>query len=141
MLSHDDYSDEKKVTMNKLFAGSLTAGAIILLIFGCTRFYAMNPVVSTDIVLNIGPDSATSGGWVSDEGGAPVTSRGICWSQNPRPTVEDSVTKNGEGLGYFMGKLKDLSPETNYYFRAYAINACGVAYGRNIAFTTTSKTH
>jgi hypothetical protein len=114
-------------------------GILPITFAGCTKFYALNPVVSTDIAFDIGPDKATCGGWVSDEGGGPVTARGICWSKSPRPDTEDSLTTSGTGMGYFTSTITGLEPNTTYNFRAYAINSYGIAYGINNTFTTTSK--
>jgi hypothetical protein len=73
---------------------------------------------------------------VSSDGGAAVTSRGVCWSTLPNPTVSDNKTNDGGGIGSFTSTLSGLLPNTLYYFRAYGINSIGTAYGNELSFTT-----
>jgi hypothetical protein len=94
------------------------------------------PVIKTDTVTNIYSTTALSGGIISDEGGAPVTARGICWNTTTDPTIADSKTTNGNGRGQFTGTMTGLSPATNYFVRAYASNSVGTAYGLSRSFTT-----
>ena len=99
---------------------------------------AVLPTVTTALMSNIMGLTATSGGDVIDDGGATVTSRGICWSTMPNPTISDSTTTNGNGLGVFTSNMSNLSMGTIYYVRAYAVNSVGVAYGNEVIFTTLS---
>jgi hypothetical protein len=94
------------------------------------------PTVTTANVTNIAATSATSGGNVTDEGGAPVTARGVCWSTIPSPTIADNFTVDGSGGGAFTSTLTGLSPLTIYYVRAYATNLFGTVYGQEIQFTS-----
>lgn len=80
--------------------------------------------------------SATSGGTISDDGGAAVTARGVCWRTTSGPTITDSKTSNGTGTGTFPSNLTGLTPNTKYYIRAYAINSVGTSYGNEVSFTT-----
>ena len=82
--------------------------------------------------------SATSGGNVTDNGGAFVSSRGVCWSTSSNPTTADSTTSNGTGTGIFESAITGLSPGTTYHVRAYAINDAGTAYGSDDAFGTST---
>ena len=47
---------------------------------------------------------------------------------------------NGSGTGSFSCNLTDLQDRTTYYFRAYAVNVKGIAYGEEVSFTTKAKT-
>jgi len=96
------------------------------------------PTVTTANVTNITAVSATSGGNVTDEGGAPVTARGVCWSTAPSPTIADNITVNGTGAGAFASTLTGLSELTIYYVRAYATNLYGTVYGEEFQFTTNA---
>jgi plastocyanin len=80
--------------------------------------------------------TATSGGEVTDDGGEPVTARGICWGIAENPTIADSVSEDGTGTGVFESNLTELSPNTTYYIRAYATNSVGTAYGTQVTFKT-----
>jgi uncharacterized protein (TIGR02145 family) len=94
------------------------------------------PVLTTKEITEITHNSALSGGIISDDGGSPVTVRGVCWSTNETPTINDNKTEDGVGAGSFTSHIEDLTPETKYYVRAYAINEAGHAYGEEVDFTT-----
>ena len=96
------------------------------------------PSVTTAAVTNITLTTATSGGNVTSEGGAPVTARGVCWSTSPNPTTADSLTANGTGIGMFLSSITGLTGGTLYHLRAYAINSFGTEYGGELTFTTTN---
>ena len=94
------------------------------------------PVLSTNAVISITQTSAVSGGNITDEKGAIVTERGVCWGTNQNPTLSESKTSNGTGLGSFTSNLTGLSGNTTYYVRAYATNLTGTAYGEQLSFKT-----
>ena len=96
------------------------------------------PIVTTKIVTNVSPLSATCGGTVTSDGGFTVTARGICWSTVTNPTIDDQHSTNGTGIGEFIQSITDLQNSTTYHVRAYATNSNGTAYGEDEAFTTTS---
>ncbi|MEX2530935.1 MAG: nidogen-like domain-containing protein [Gemmatimonadota bacterium] len=73
--------------------------------------------------------TATTGGTVADDGGEPVTERGLVYSTSPTPTTDDVVILSGEGEGSFDVFLSGLHPATTYYLRAFATNEQGTAYG------------
>ncbi|MEI7897871.1 MAG: hypothetical protein WCJ26_12605, partial [bacterium] len=95
--------------------------------------------VTTTAVTNITQTTATSGGNVTSDGGASVTTRGICWSTNPLPTIANSHTSDGSGTGVFISNLTALTQNTLYYVRAYATNSVGTSYGNEIFFTTLTS--
>jgi uncharacterized protein (TIGR02145 family) len=94
--------------------------------------------LTTKQISNITIDSAVSGGNITDDGGAPVTMRGVCWSTNQNPTTVDSKTEDGTGIGQFSSELKNLNPDKTYYLRAYAENISGVYYGQEVVFKTSN---
>ena len=94
------------------------------------------PTVTTDPVSDIATFSATCGGNVTSDGGANVTGRGVCWSTSQDPTIADTHTTDGTGMGAFISTLSNLEPVTTYYVRAYATNRVGTAYGQEVTFTT-----
>jgi len=81
--------------------------------------------------------SANTGGNITNDGGATITARGICWSKSVNPTITDSVITNGNGIGTFSVSMTNLSSGTTYYVRAFATNVVGTAYGNEVNFTTT----
>jgi hypothetical protein len=102
----------------------------------CIRDNPTLATVTTTPPTNIEGFAASSGGNVANDGGLPVTSRGVCWSTSPAPTIAGSHTTDGAGTGEFVSNLTGLSPLTFYYVRAYAVNNVGIAYGNEVTFTT-----
>ena len=94
------------------------------------------PVLTTDEAIEITTISATVGGNVTEDGGAEVTVRGVCWGTAAMPTLEDNFKASGTGPGEFSCIIDGLDPNTEYYARAYAENSVGVAYGNEVIFTT-----
>ncbi|MBR5831997.1 MAG: hypothetical protein IKY79_05210 [Bacteroidales bacterium] len=92
--------------------------------------------IVTDSVTNITTSSAVCGGNVTSDGGSTVTSRGICWSISPNPTIDNNKTTDGNGVGEFTSDITGLTNGTTYYVRAYATNSKGTAYGEEKSFTT-----
>jgi hypothetical protein len=90
-----------------------------------------NPVVSDTAVI--------VGGDVTFTGGDNNTTRGVCWSTSPNPTTSDNFmldASNGAGV-YSFDILGQLMPNTEYYFKAYAENSVGKAYGNELNFETS----
>lgn len=96
------------------------------------------PIVSTNDVTNITTTGATTGGNVTNSGGKPVLERGIAYANHPNPTTSDMKFISGSGTGSYTTNMTSLTPGTNYWIRAYAINMYGTAYGNERSFTTTN---
>ena len=96
----------------------------------------MEPTVTTIEVTAISSTTATSGGNVTSDGGAPVTARGICWGAAANPTTDSSKTTDGTVTGSFTSNLTGLTENTTYHLRAYATNSAGTGYGNEISFKT-----
>lgn len=101
-----------------------------------TTLPATTPIISTTISNNIKGEYAVSGGNIIDNGGAPILQRGVCWSTTDNPTTADLTSENGAGDGIFEGSLANLTPNTLYYYRAYASNSAGTGYGDIQTLTT-----
>lgn len=85
----------------------------------------------------IGFASATSGGNILADGGAPVCFRGVCWGTTSNPTIALSTkTTDGTGIGAFTSAITGLTDNTTFYVRSYATNTVGTAYGNEEVFTT-----
>jgi|GEM_PF-2236667 len=100
--------------------------------------YISKPSISTATAANITGNTAISGGNVSNDGGIPVTARGVCWNNSPNPTTANQKTMDGNGTGNFVSNITGLSMGVTYYVRAYATNAAGTSYGGEISFTTAN---
>jgi hypothetical protein len=96
------------------------------------------PGLSTAAPTSITSSSAISGGNISDDGGAPITVRGVVWSTSPNPILANNpnVTNNGTGIGSFTSNITNLTADTIYHLRAYATNSVGTAYGNEVNFKT-----
>jgi uncharacterized protein (TIGR02145 family) len=96
------------------------------------------PQVTTSDPLNVTQTSADLGGDVVDQGGSPVTERGVCWALIALPTVADNKQASGSDTGSFVTTVSNLTPNTTYNVRAYAINSTGIAYGIAKPFLTST---
>jgi len=95
------------------------------------------PSITTVTASSINGNSASSGGSISSDGGAPITAKGVCWSTSQNPTTANQLTTDGTGTNSFTSYITGLDPLTTYYVRAYATNSAGTSYGNQISFTTT----
>jgi hypothetical protein len=92
--------------------------------------------LTTTAISNIKSDSALSGGNITADGGSVVTARGVCWNTAHNPTIANSKTVDGSGMGSFVSQITGLSTGTLYYVRAYAMTEKGTAYGNEVNFTS-----
>jgi uncharacterized protein (TIGR02145 family) len=65
-----------------------------------------------------------------------ISQRGICYSVQKNPTIDDSIVINGSGYGEFETTISTLTGYTTYYARAFAKTSKGVAYGNQVLFTS-----
>lgn len=126
-----------KTRIGLWISASMLALSLVLLLTNCTKDDDFTiPLVETNEVTEITPTTATSGGTISSDGGATVTERGVCWSENQNPTIADNKTTDGSGAGSFTSAISGLTANTTYYVRAYASNSKGTGYGSEISFKT-----
>lgn len=100
------------------------------------------PIVTTTEIADtdINTTSAIGGGNVTSTGGTD-TQRGVVWNTSVNPTVALS-TKTSDGTnsttGAYSSNISGLNANTQYYYRAYAINGGGTAYGTEYNFYTAA---
>lgn len=93
--------------------------------------------ITTNTVSLIRANTATSGGTITSDGGAPPVSEfGICWSTSQSPTTSDNKIASGSGIGTITASMTGLTPGTAYYVRSYGINSVGTSYGNQVSFTS-----
>ncbi|GGM95409.1 hypothetical protein GCM10010967_31050 [Dyadobacter beijingensis] len=92
--------------------------------------------VNTNSPDNIGTTTATMGGQVVDDGGSPVTERGVVWATSSGPTIFDNRVSMGSGVGSYSQTVAGIPAGTRIYVRAYAYNSLGVVYGNPLSFYT-----
>lgn len=123
------YNRFQTVTVLTLLVG------VTLFLNSCVKDPTLATII-TDDAENISTTTATVGGRVTDDGGATVTVRGVCWGLQSEPEMDDNFKPSGTGKGEFTTLLEGLQSNTLYYVRAFAQNSVGVAYGNEITFTT-----
>ncbi|MFD2908808.1 fibronectin type III domain-containing protein [Flavobacterium ardleyense] len=75
-------------------------------------------------------------GEVTSDQGSTVIARGVCWSTNSNPTINDSKTTETSNI--YSSTINNLIANTNYHFRVYATNSAGTSYGLNQNFSTST---
>jgi uncharacterized protein (TIGR02145 family) len=94
------------------------------------------PVIITFPPSNVTLNTVTACGRVNSQGSTFVSQRGVCWSIAPDPTINDFHLAQGCSTGNFSCIITGLNYGTQYYFRAYATNSSGTAYGDQFCFRT-----
>jgi hypothetical protein len=122
-------------SLKKPFIFLLLSG-FIPLICSCEKDTATPPILTTTEPSEIAQTTVTSGGNITSMGGEKIIIAGICFSLSANPSVKNNHTNDGKEIGSFISNLKDLTPGTKYYIRAYAYNKAGIGYGNEITFTT-----
>ena len=93
------------------------------------------PVVNILGVTTMSPTSSRIKCEVTSAGGQSVTERGICFNTFGSPTIKDQVIKDdGNGLGQYFIDMSDLDSSKTYHVCAYAKNATGTGYSRELVF-------
>lgn len=96
--------------------------------------------VETGAVSNIQSTQAQITGNIISLGNTDGLSQyGHVWNTKQSPTISNSKNQLGstESTGTFNSTLTDLSPNTKYYVRSYAVNSVGTSYGNEVSFTTS----
>ncbi len=109
----------------------------INLLNSCKKDKPSPPVLATTVVTEVTYTTAVSGGSITNDGGATVISKGICWNTSDNPTISNNKTTDGAGLDAFTSNITQLAPNTLYYVKAYATNSGGTGYGNQQTFTTS----
>lgn len=123
-------------TITVINASSATLPSIQVSGTGISPVYP--PSLSTAPATGMTATTATAGGEVLEDGGSPVTARGVVYATTEAPTTQDDFTQDGSGLSAFTSTLSDLLPNTTYYVRAYATTAAGTSYGPQMSLTTAA---
>lgn len=107
-----------------------------------TTQQAVAPTVTTTQETNVMPTSITAGGNVTNDGGVPVTARGIIWSYFPGVIFSNSMAVySGSGTGSFITQVNGLPSNSYIYFRSFAENSAGLmGYGAERAVLTKMAT-
>lgn len=95
------------------------------------------PIVDTLRIDNITDKSARISSSVLSQGYTPIIERGIVFSTQPFPVIDDSfISSPTIGIGQFTVIPSNLESNTEYYFRAYAKNLGLISYGEQKSIIT-----
>ncbi len=94
------------------------------------------PVLTTASVSSVLYTTALGGLNILSVGGTSIIEKGICWSTNQQPTINDSKIVSTDGTSFSTLSITGLPAGTVVYARAYATNLTGTGYGEQISFTT-----
>ena len=101
------------------------------------------PTVMTPTSTNITGTTATLGGDVTSDGGAPpIMAIGVVYALtavNNNPQIDGAGVTAVSGTvttGVFTVNVNGLAPNTDYSFEAYASNSVGISYSEIGSFTT-----
>jgi len=119
----------KTMKIKSIIYAVLLSGLLLTLLLNCTKdAEKVIPTITNTESVNMG-ESVTIEINITSDGGTSVISRGVCWSEvNPMPTIGDNKTDDGAGSGIFKSTIGLVASQA-YYFRAYATNSSGTAYG------------
>jgi hypothetical protein len=120
-------------------------------LYGSVDYVAAVPTISTVAASTPtytgGSHNATLNGNISSAGGSPVTQRGFVWSATSNSTSPGNIVppvnytsnwtegSSSWGIGAFTHNVGGLTKGATYYFRAYANNIYGWAWGDELSFT------
>ncbi len=96
--------------------------------------------LNTLAVTNVSATKATLNGEIVHAGYPEYTERGIVYSEQQMPTVDQTILRLTATLtpnNNYSCNAAGLTPGKTYYVRAYAVNEVGIAYSTNqVSFTT-----
>ena len=95
------------------------------------------PTVTSPTAANITATAATLGGNITNDGGSPITERGIIFSVGTSFESPNKVIASSNSTGVFtVEATAGLVPEATFQYKAYAVNAVGTSYSSVSTFTT-----
>ena len=94
------------------------------------------PTVKTYSPLYIASTAATVGCSVESDGGSAILDCGLYMGISQNPETSGTKLQIGSDTGVFLGIVNGLSPNIQYYIKAYAQNAKGESLGDQVTFTT-----
>ena len=98
------------------------------------NFSNFSPIVDSQYANNILYTTATLHARVSSDGNSPITQRGFYYATSPIP-LSNQIFVPGT-TGFYAANLTGLTPNTLYYYRAFASNANGTTIYFDSTFHT-----
>ncbi len=88
------------------------------------------PTVFTKTDVTVTGTTASVSGDIISDGGSQVSRSGIVWDLSDEPTINLATrVQSGKGMGQFDHTIGELLGNSTYFYRAYATNEVGTAYG------------
>jgi uncharacterized protein (TIGR02145 family) len=94
------------------------------------------PTAKTYAPLFIASYTVTVGFEVVSDGGSPIIDCGIFMSASVNPETSGTRLQIAKDTGLFVVQINNLTPNTQYYIKAYAINAKGESRGDQVNFAS-----
>jgi uncharacterized protein (TIGR03790 family) len=96
------------------------------------------PTLTTSDATLVSSSTLTLNANISTTGGVSITDSGFAYGTTNDLSTGAATTSLGAqgGTGNFSGGITGLSPNTLYYFRAYAVNSVGTSTGAILSTTT-----
>ncbi len=116
-----------------------TAAATLDFVIANTPTVTDPPFVDTIAASSTQPTTAAV---TAQDKGYEITARGVVYSSEANPTLENGTAVPASlgiyGTGFYAVQISGLTPSTTYHVRAYATNEKGTSYGEDLTFTTDS---
>ncbi len=97
----------------------------------------INPVVVTSSAYEIGSTYATLNGVIVNQGASAIIEYGFKYGTDTENLTENITST--DDIADFSATITGLTPNTTYYYRAYAINSDGTGYGEIKSFRTCGQ--
>lgn len=119
---------------------TLYLGKQFVIIPGISTANISTPNVLTEMASNVLTTSATLEASIAANGWADVLECGFVYATTPEFSEEAGVKliSNTSESGYYAYELTELVPGETYYYKAFAKNKIGTAYGDEKSFTTST---
>lgn len=132
--------------MKKLSLSSSIFFILYSLLIGCDGFqYDINlkktkhlPSISTIEASNVSTNSFSVSSKIEWDGDDIIISKGICFSTNANPTINDNIVTSNSSLDIFNTVINGLIVNTTYYFKSFITNSVGTSYSDVMSIYTNN---
>lgn len=131
-VDYGEHTEKLKLKYSGRASGEISIEVII------EKIQLTKPEVTINTPQNISTTGFDVGGNIISTGGTPILDYGHCWSREENPTIEDNTSSKGEcdREQSFTSSISGLEAYTTYYVRAYARNAQGISYSKQLEVKT-----
>lgn len=129
----------KKLQPEKIYYVKPFVSTVYTSFYGSEQsFTTLNgiPIVDSLHINKITQTSISVSSELIDDLGFSISKMGICYSTDSEPDINSNTIISDSTQGKFDIQIKDLTYNTRYYLRCFAINEQGIGYSQ----TTTIKT-